>query len=367
MIPPPAIKEALRQRALALGFDDCRFTTADPPASLPQFRQWLADGRHGEMHYLSRGLPKRANPGSILPGVRSIIVLAAAHHPAEMPIHQGPVGPTVDAALTGYVARYARHPDYHRLLAKPLHELAQTADRLGGPGTRSLAYVDTGPILERDLAQRAGLGFVGKHTNLIRRRAGNWFFLAEVLTTLELPADPSEHNRCGQCTRCLAACPTRAITAPFQLDARLCIAYLTIEFRGIIPHELRPAMGCRIFGCDDCLEVCPWNRFAQTGRLLQSTLRPDLVHPNLLELLSLDDDAFRHRFRDTPLWRARRPGLRRNVCIALGNLKDPRALPALERATHDPQPVVAEAARWALDQIASPAGPTPANPRPAAL
>ena len=234
---------------------------------------------------------------------------------------------------------------------QPLQQLAQTVDHLGGPGTRSLAYVDTGPILERDLAQRAGLGFVGKHTNLIRRRAGNWFFIAEILTTLELPPDPPEHNRCGQCTRCLVACPTQAITAPFQLDARRCISYLTIELRGPIPIELRPAIGNRIFGCDDCLEACPWNRFAHAGRLMSEVARPDLDQPDLLELLSLDEETFRRRFRETPLWRGKRRGLRRNVCIALGNSGDLRAIPALQQAAHDSEPIVADAARWAIERL----------------
>jgi epoxyqueuosine reductase len=214
-----------------------------------------------------------------------------------------------------------------------------------------LPYVDTGPILERDLAQRAGLGFIGKHTNLIQRRGGNWFVLAEILTTLELEPDQPETNRCGHCVRCIAACPTQAITAPFQLDARRCISYLTIESRGPIPLELRPAIGNRIFGCDDCLEVCPWNRFAREGRLLGGSTSGELEPLELIDLLQLDDEQFRRRFRHTPLWRAKREGLRRNVCIALGNSGDPRARSALEQAAHDTSPVVAEAAAWALDRV----------------
>jgi len=348
------MKEAIRQRALELGFDDCRVTSAHPPASLPHFERWLGSGQHGEMTYLARGLPKRASLERILPGVRSVIVLAASYHPVGPAPEAETLSLTVPAgaqSLRGVVARYAQHRDYHDLLAQPLKALAEHVNRLGGPGTRSLADVDTGPILERDLAQRAGLGFVGKHTNLIRRRAGNWFFLAEILTTLELASDPPEHNRCGQCARCIVACPTGAITAPFQLDARRCISYLTIELRGPIPLELRPAIGNRIFGCDDCLEVCPWNRFARAGRLLGESVRADLSQPELIELLSLDDESFRRRFRDTPLWRAKRHGLRRNVCVALGNSHNLRAIPALQLAAHDLDPVVAEAAQWALEQI----------------
>jgi epoxyqueuosine reductase len=346
--------DAIRQRALELGFDDCRATSAQPPHSVPHFKRWLDSGRQGEMAYLDRGLPKRAHLDLVLPGVRSVILLAVGYD-STSPASGGEPPPASPApspgSIPGVVARYARHRDYHDHLAQPLKLLADYVNQLGGPGTRSLAYVDTGPILERDLAQRAGLGFIGKHTNLIRRRAGNWFFIAEILTTLELPPDPPEHNRCGQCTRCLVACPTQAIIAPFQLDARRCISYLTIELRGPIPVEFRAAMGNRIFGCDDCLEVCPWNRFARESRLMRETARPDLDQPDLLELLSLDEETFRRRFRDTPLWRGKRRGLRRNVCIALGNSGDLRAIPALEKAAHDPEPVVAEAARWAISSL----------------
>jgi epoxyqueuosine reductase len=360
------MKEAIRQRALDLGFDDCRVTTAQPPVTLPHFQRWLDTGQHGEMAYLARGLPKRADLERILPGARSVIVLAAGYHSPDpssgLDTDPAP-GRTEAPPIRGVVARYARHQDYHDLLIPPLRLLSEHINRLGGAGTRSLAYVDTGPILERDLAQRAGLGFIGKHTNLIQRRAGNWFFLAEILTTLELPPDPPEKNRCGLCARCIVACPTQAITAPFQLDARRCISYLTIELRGSIPLELRPAIGNRIFGCDECLEVCPWNRFAHASRLLHNSTRADLDQPDLLELLSLDEETFRHRFRDTPLWRAKRRGLRRNVCIALGNSRDPRALPALQQAAHDPEPIVAEAAFWALEQIQGGVSPPIAEKR----
>jgi epoxyqueuosine reductase len=207
--------------------------------------------------------------------------------------------------------------------------------------------------LERDLAQRAGLGFIGKHTNLISRRLGNWFFLSEIITTLELEHDASEKNRCGSCTRCIAACPTQAITAPFQLDARRCISYLTIELKGSIPMEFRPAIGNRIYGCDDCLEVCPWNKFAHEGQLMKSHERPDLATPDLVELLSLDDAGFKRRFDGTPMLRGKRRGLLRNVCVALGNVGDDSALPALRRAAADSEPLIAEHARWAIERIES--------------
>jgi epoxyqueuosine reductase len=208
-------------------------------------------------------------------------------------------------------------------------------------------------MLERDFAHRAGLGFVGKHTNVISRKLGNWIFLAEILTTLKLEADSPEKNRCGSCVRCIAACPTNAITAPFQIDARLCISYLTIELKGPIPVELRPAIGNRIFGCDDCLAVCPWNRFAREGNLMKTHARPDLATVDLVELLKLDEAGFKQQFARTPMLRAKRRGLLRNACVALGNVGNETALPALRKATTDAEPLIAEHAQWAIGQIES--------------
>jgi epoxyqueuosine reductase len=211
--------------------------------------------------------------------------------------------------------------------------------------------VDTGPVLERDFAQRAGLGFAGKHTNVISRRFGNWILLAEIVTSLELEPDTPEKNHCGNCTRCIEACPTRAITAPFQLDARLCISYLTIELKGSIPVELRPAIGHRIFGCDDCLAVCPWNRFAREGKLMKEHARSDLAAPDLIELLQLDEAGFKSRFAGTPILRTKRRGLLRNICVALGNTSDASALPHLRKAAGGSDPLIAEHARWAIERI----------------
>jgi epoxyqueuosine reductase len=336
------MKPAVQARAQELGFDLCRVTGAAPPSSSARFGAWLAAGYHGEMAYLERNAPRRQDPELVLPGVRSVVCLAVSYHgppPAAMP-------------GAGVVARYARFADYHEVVTGRVNALAAFLDEQGGAGTRSRGYVDTGPVLERDLAQRAGLGFIGKHTNLISRSLGNWFFLAEVLTTLELDPDPPETNRCGSCSRCLAACPTGAIREPFVLDARRCIAYLTIELKGPIPLELRPAVGRRVFGCDDCLEVCPWNRFARAGRLLRDHARPDLATPDLVAWLGLDDRGFRARFAGTPMWRTKRRGLLRNVCVALGNGGDASAIPALQRAAADPEPLIAEHARWALERIA---------------
>ena len=255
--------------------------------------------------------------------------------------------------MSGVVARYAHFDDYHDVLGKQLGELAGFVNRLGGGKTRSLWHVDTGPLLERDIAQRTGLGFVGKHTNLISRRFGNWIVVGEIITTLELEPDAPEKNRCGSCARCIEACPTRAITAPYQLDARRCISYLTIELKGPIPTELRPAIGNRIFGCDDCLAVCPWNRFAREGKLMKAHARKELAKPDLIELLQLDEAGFKSRFAATPILRAKRRGLLRNVCVALGNVGDDSALPHLQKAAKDFEPLIAEHARWAIGQIES--------------
>jgi len=339
------LKQRIRHEAISLGFDDCRVAPADAPPHAGQFSSWLRDGFHGEMGYLARQEPKRLDPQLILPGARSLVTLAASYYLPEAE----PKGPS--ASSTGSVARYARFQDYHVVLGERLKALASRIDEWGGTGTRSLWYVDTGPILERDFAERSGLGFIGKHTNLIHRRLGNWFFLAEILTTLELPPDQPEHNRCGSCSRCLAACPTQAIVAPFRLDARRCISYLTIELKGPIPVELRPALGNRVFGCDDCLAVCPWNRFAQAARLLQPHARPDLGEADLLEWLNLDQAGFRTCFAGTAMERTKLRGLRRNVCVVLGNTGGPAALPALEQAAASEDSLVAEHAGWAINHL----------------
>ncbi|HVY71490.1 MAG TPA: tRNA epoxyqueuosine(34) reductase QueG [Verrucomicrobiae bacterium] len=336
------MKAQIAGRAGELGFDACRFTTARAPDHAREFQDWLAAGNHGEMGYLQRNARKRIDPAQVLPGARSLIVLAVSY--------DGP-GAGPPPGFTGVVARYARYGDYHEVIAERLKALTGFVNDLGGPETKSLWYVDTGPLLERDLAQRAGLGFVGKHTNLISRSLGNWFFLAEIITTLELAPDDPEKNRCGSCTRCITACPTAAITAPFELDARRCISYLTIELKGPIPVELRPAIGRRIYGCDDCLAACPWNRFAKQGELMRQHARPDNTEPDLLELLALDDASFKQRFAGTPILRTKRRGLLRNVCVALGNTGDASVLPALVRAANDAEPLIAEHARWAVEQI----------------
>ena len=307
------------------------------------------------MAWLERNAPQRIDPQKVLAGAKSAICVAASYG-AERNAG-GPPASSVENTRTsrprssGEVARYARFADYHAVLRERLKQLTQFVNQLGDRGTRSLWYVDTGPVLERDFAQRAGIGFIGKHTNLISRNFGNWIFLAEILTTLELEPDAPEKNHCGKCARCIAACPTHAITAPFQLDARQCISYLTIELKGAIPVDLRPAIGSRIFGCDDCLAACPWNRFAREGNLMKAHARPGLDQPDLIELLLLDEAGFKTRFAGTPVLRTKRRGLLRNVCVALGNTGDQPALPHLQRAAGDSEPLIAEHARWAIGEI----------------
>jgi epoxyqueuosine reductase len=321
----------VKARARALGFDLVGITTATAPDHAGQFQKWLADRFHGEMAYMARNAGKRVDPERVLPGARSIIVVGLNYWTND-----------AQTGSEGRISRYAcGQRDYHDLMGE---KLAQLADFVGG----ARWYVDTGPILERDLAQRAGIGFIGKHTNLISRQLGNWIFLGVVLTTLELPVDKPEREYCGTCRRCIDACPTCAIVAPYRLDARLCISYLTIELKGSIPVELRPLIGDHIFGCDDCLEVCPWNRFARESPVREFRRRE---LPPLTEFLSWDEAKFRDFFRGTPIFRIKRRGFLRNVCVALGNVGDNTALPSLECACHDVESLVREHAEWAIKQI----------------
>jgi len=302
----------IKERARELGFDDCRVTTANNPTSADYFRQWLAQEWHGEMGYLARNAHKRVEPQKVLGEAKSIITVAVSYGCGSSIGNEGKRQPIVKESGIEYpapntqyagqsrhsasIARYARFTDYHEVIGERLKLLTDFVNELGGERTRSLWYVDTGPFLERDLAQRAGLGFIGKHTNLISRKLGNWIFLSEIITTLELEPDEAEINHCGKCSRCITACPTQAIRAPFQLDARRCISYLTIELKGSMPVELRPLIGNRIYGCDDCLAVCPWNRFAREGQMMSDHVRTDLATPNLVELLSLDEAGFKRKF-----------------------------------------------------------------------
>lgn len=341
----------VKRRARAIGFDLVGITTADPPPHTGYFRGWLQNDFHGEMGYMAKNADKRVVPSEVLPGARSIVVVCLNYfsRTGVSPVSSSQQMNGRDARSTGRIARYAwGERDYHEVMGSKLGQLADEICRIGGSDTHTRWYVDTGPVLERDLAQRAGIGFIGKHTNLISRQLGNWIFLGEVLTTLELVPDEPEREYCGKCHRCIDACPTRAIVGPYQLDARLCISYLTIELKGSIPVELRPLVGDRIFGCDDCLEVCPWNRFAKQSPVREFQRRE---LPALTEFLSWDETKFRDFFRGTPIYRIKRRGFLRNVCVALGNIGDASTLPALEHALNDPETLVREHAAWAIGQI----------------
>ena len=339
-----SVVRRIKDHAVSLGFAACGITQADPPSHHDRYREWLADGCHGEMGYLASQEPKRADPGEVVANARSIVCVAL-NYASETGM------PPQTVAGEAAIARYARFDDYHQTMWARLNDLLAFIQTTI-PGTEGKAYCDTGPITERDLAMRAGLGWIGKHTNLISRRLGNWFFLGEILLDATLPPDVPETPHCGTCARCIPACPTGAITAPYRLDARRCISYLTIELKGSIPVELRPLIGTRIYGCDDCLAVCPWNRFARAASDTAVEPRTDLMSPDLLELLALDDAGFRDRFRNSPIRRTKRRGFLRNVCVALGNLGDAKALPALAHtAEHDPEPLVREHARWAITEI----------------
>ena len=343
----------LKQRLLAfvreIGFDSCRIADCGSAPHADEFRNWLDEGGYGEMSYMERGEEKRCDPQKVLPGARSIVVLALNYFQGNPQTGDTP-------AAAGTIARYAWGDDYHDLIANKLDRIDEFLRAFGG---QQKYYVDTGPVLERDYAAQAGIGWHGKSTMLIDERLGTWFFLAEVLTTLELPPDEPVPDRCGTCERCIKACPTGAITAPHRLDARRCISYLTIELKGSIPLDLRPLIADRIFGCDDCLDACPWNRFARVSREAAFFARPSTVGIPLRDYLGLSDEDFRSLFRNSPIKRIKRRGFLRNVCVALGNVGDPSDLAALGRAAADPEPLIAEHAKWAIHQIRSRNGISP--------
>ena len=347
------LKVRLISFAREIGFDSCRIAACKAPPHAMEFREWLGESAHGEMNYMQRGEEKRCDPQKVLAGAKSIVVFALNYFQGnESGIGFQPMDDWQDAhatpAATGRIARYAWGDDYHEVIAEKLDKIDNFLREFGG---EQKCYVDTGPVLERDYAAQAGIGWHGKSTMLIDQRLGTWFFLAEILTTLELPADEPVPNHCGTCERCITACPTGAITAPHRVDARRCISYLTIELKGVIPLDLRPLIGDRIFGCDDCLDACPWNRFAQESREAAFSARKSTTGMSLREYLELSDAEFRAFFRNSPIKRIKRGGFLRNVCVALGNAGDISDIPALERAARDPEPLIAEHARWAIDRI----------------
>ncbi len=336
------LKERLVEFAREVGFDACRIARCDPPPHAGEFREWLREGAAGEMQYMQRGEEKRCDPQKILPDAKSVVVLAINYWQGEN------ATPKAFGAATGRVARYAWGDDYHDVIAAKLDKIDKFLRQFGGT---QKCYVDTGPVLERDHAAQAGIGWHGKSTMLLNEELGTWFFLAEVLTTLAIPADRPARDRCGTCERCITACPTGAITGPHRLDARRCISYLTIELKGAIPLEFRPLIGDRIFGCDDCLDACPWNRFAKVSNESAFAARKSTIAMRLRDYLKLSDLEFRALFRNSPIKRIKRRGFLRNVCVALGNVGDHSDLPALEQAALDPEPLIAEHARWAIEQI----------------
>ena len=339
---PTAAALAARVKATArrLGFDRVAIGPAAPPEHAAAFEAWLDAGHAGAMAYLERSRARRLDPGRVLPGARSVITCALNYHDDHL--RGDPDGETV--------ARYARGRDYHDVMTPMLEALLADLEA-ARPDTAGRVYVDTGPVLERDLAARAGLGWVGKNTMLLHPELGSWFFIGVVLTTADLAHDAPIADRCGTCTRCLEACPTAAFVAPYVLDARRCVSYLTIEQRGPIPADLRAGLGSRAFGCDACQDVCPWNRRAPATSV--AAFRGEAA-PSLLELLALDQDAYRARLRGSPLRRAGRDGLARSAAVALGNggAGDPaRAVPALVGALGDPRPLVRGHAAWALGRL----------------
>ena len=358
------MKTALVALAQSLGFDLCRIARCVAPPHAAEFRAWLDDGRAGDMTWLERNMERRTDPQQVLPGGRSVIVLGMNYWQGDDFRFQisdfrlaKERASDADSNLkseiknlksNGRIARYAWGDDYHELIEKKLRVLDEWLIPRGG---RQRCYVDTGPVLERDFAALAGVGWHGKSTMLIHPKLGTWFFLAEILTTLDIEPDAPMVDHCGKCTRCIDACPTGAITGPHQFDARRCISYLTIELKGSIPLELRPLIGDRIYGCDDCLTACPWNRFAHASSETAFAAR-EFVHDwTLRDFLALNDDGFRALFKKSPIKRIKRRGFLRNVCVALGNVGTPDDLEALEKATHDPEPLIAEHAAWAIGRI----------------
>ncbi len=332
----------IRDRALAEGFDTVGFAPARLPEEAPRgLARYLAEGRHGEMEWMATTRDRRADPRALMPEARAAVVLGTSYAP--------PGDPRVPHKDRGAIAAYARNRDYHDLLKKRLKRLAGWMAEEFGCAVK--VFVDTAPLMEKPLAQLAGLGWQGRHTNLVSRRYGSWLFLSEILTDLPLLPEVAAVDRCGSCDRCVRACPTGALSGDGTIDARACISYLTIEHKGDIDGQYRAAIGNRVYGCDDCLAVCPWNKFS-TPTLEQAFLpRPELKAPRLAELAELDDAAFRALFSGSPIKRTGRDRFVRNVLIAIGNSGEPALLPAVERRLDDASPLVREAARWARERL----------------
>ena len=352
MMPAPTLEAGIRAKAHELGFDAVGFARAElPPQAGARLRALVSEGLHGEMGWLAERMEQRESPRGLWPEARSVISLGMSYAP------EGDALATLSQPDRGTISVYARGRDYHDIIKGKLKHLAQfIVSRATAEHPRVKVFVDTAPVMEKPLAAEAGLGWQGKHTNLVSRAHGSWLFLGEIYTTLDLAPDPPHADRCGSCTRCMVACPTAAITAPYLLEPVRCISYLTIEHAGPIPLEFREAMGNRIYGCDDCLAVCPWNRFARVGREAKLAARPELQAPALAELSRLDDAGFRALFAGSPIKRIGRNRFLRNVAIAIGNSGDAALLPEVARLADEPDPVLAEAAAWAMAQLAAQSG-----------
>ncbi len=344
-----SLEEAIKAEAARLGFAQCGFTRVDAVEGAGlEVQRWIEAGRHGTMGWMESRAYHRVSPRALWPEARSAVALAMSYAPAADP------RALANHADIGRVSVYAQGGDYHKTVKKALKALARfIVDR--APSELKV-FVDTAPVMEKPLAQAAGLGWQGKHTNLVSREHGNWLFLGVILTSLELQPDaPHEQGlHCGSCTRCLDACPTQAFDGAHRIDARRCISYLTIEHEGPIPDEFRAAIGNRIYGCDECLAVCPWNRFAEAAAANRAFLpRAELAAPRLADLLALDDATFRELFAGSPIKRIGRNRMIRNCLVAAGNSGDPALLGSVEQHLGDPDPVVAEAARWARDHLSA--------------
>ncbi|MEP6784830.1 MAG: tRNA epoxyqueuosine(34) reductase QueG [Sphingomonadales bacterium] len=341
---PPTLSEELKAEAARLGFAQCGITRADAHDGRAALDQWLGEGNHGSMAWMEERATQRAAPQSLWPEARSVIALGISYAPAVDPLA------LADEKSVGRISVYAQGSDYHDTVKRNLKALARwLVERAGG---ELKVFVDTAPVMEKPLGVAAGIGWQGKHTNLVSMQDGSWLFLGCIMTTLELDIDAPHNDRCGSCDACQRACPTDAFPAPYRLDARRCISYLTIEHKGPIPVEFRHAMGNRIYGCDDCLAVCPWNKFADAARANKAFVpRAELAAPELRDLLALDDAAFRTVFSGSPIKRIGRDRMVRNVCIAAGNSGDRSLVDALERLSQDDCDTVAEAALWALGEL----------------
>jgi len=341
---PNSISDEIKARAKAEGFDVVRFVSAEAsPHNVTRLREFLVAGHHGEMDWMEQRQAWRADPKSLWPEARSVMVLGINYGPKDDPLA------VLAARDKGAISVYARGDDYHDLVKKKLKAVAGYIFQTTKAEVK--VFVDTAPVMEKPLAQKAGIGWQGKHTNLVSRDFGSWLFLGSIFTTLELPPDPADEDHCGNCHACLDMCPTRAFPAPYRLDARRCISYLTIENKGPIPREFREAMGNRIYGCDDCLAVCPWNKFASVASEMALQARDELNAPHLADLAALDDTAFRALFRKSPVKRIGRDRFLRNVMIAIGNSGDAALIATARTALADASPLVRGAAVWALSRL----------------